>query len=183
MNNTTVAQTSFFYSDCNGIAVTTKSRCLYNAFTVAVHLGKALERFVSVYEIEAMEEWQHILWVKLKGCRPRFVSKKKIQQDCSSPQGFGGILINLSSRIVSSIDSDDCTFLTFIGYSDERLARKARGYILSRNLALTADVLPSEGIAAGEWVLRIRGMLLASVMYLALREVREEIEQKSLAAM
>lgn len=181
MNPSTITETRFFYSDRNRIAVNTKSRCLYNCFTVAQHLSIALKRYVSLYEIEAIEEWEHVLWVKLKGKSPRFVSKKKIQHDCSNLSTDGCILVNLSRRVVPSIDSDGCTLVTYIGYNEDSLARKARAYILSRGLALIADVLPSEGIAAGKWVLRLRGMSLAAVMHIALREVREEIQQQEFA--
>lgn len=181
MNNNTVAQTRFLYSEGNSITISNKNRCLYNSFTVAQHLTIAMKRYVSLYEIEAIEEWQHFLWVKLKGTSPRFVSKNKIQQDCSKPSKFGGILVNLSSRVVPRIESDDCTFITYLGYSDETLARKARSYILSWGLALTADVRLSKGFTAEEWELRISCISLAAVMHLALREVREEIKQKAIA--
>ncbi len=182
MDNTTLVQTQFIFSDRHRIPVTNQSRCLFNCFTVAQHLSNALNRYVSVYEIETIQEWQYVLWVKIQGKSPRFVSKKKVQAECAKPSDYGSIVVNLSSRVVPNISPDGSSFVTYIGYGDEGLARKARSYILSRGLAITADVRLSEGITSEKWELKLMGMSLFTVMHLAQREVNQEIEQNAIAA-
>lgn len=114
MDNTTLVQTQFIFSDRHRIPVTNQSRCLFNCFTVAQHLSIALNRYVSVYEIETIQEWQYVLWVKIQGKSPRFVSKKKIQAECAKPSDYGitvasDIPINFSSHFPAVIPSDKRT--------------------------------------------------------------------------